>query len=69
MMAAALPEERLLIEFLASTGFREQEAMYAYYTDIDFESGLIYIREKREHKFFVKDREEGLVPLPDGLVK
>ena len=38
-------------------------------SDIDFESGIIYIREKREHKFFVKDREEGLVLLPDGLVK
>jgi integrase len=68
LIRAAQAEERLIWRFFLGSGCREQEAMYATWPDVDFEAGLLYVREKPLLGFFIKDGEERAVPLPDDLI-
>ncbi len=69
LLSAALPEERILFEFLLGTGFREQEVMYCTWKDIDFKGKVVTVRSKPAMGFRLKDKEERSVPIPDSLVK
>jgi integrase len=66
LFAAATPEEWILFQFFLCTGAREQEGMYAEWSDIDFVDGLFTVKAKANWK--PKDYEEREIPLPDFLV-
>jgi integrase/recombinase XerD len=66
LFAAADEEETLLFQFLLCTGAREQEVMYAEWSDIDFVDGLFTVKAKAHWK--PKDYEEREIPIPDFLV-
>lgn len=63
-------DDRLVFEVLLQTGLREQEAMHLAWDDLDL--GLIpslVVRSKPDAKFWIKDKEERAVPLPQALVE
>ena len=68
LFAAAELTDRLIFEFFLGSGCREQEVMHMQFTDIDFKSGVVRIREKPEYKWKPKDREERDIPIADELV-
>lgn len=68
LLAAADPDEALLLQFILYTGAREQEVMYATWPDIDFTARTFTITEKRDLGFTPKDKEEGVIPIPDVLI-
>jgi integrase/recombinase XerD len=69
LFAAASPEEEILFEFFLSTGFREQEVMFATWANVDFANKIVSVWSKPELGFRVKDKEERSVPVPDSLIK
>jgi integrase len=69
LLSAANQEETDLIQFLLCTGVREQEAMYATWRDVDFNEKTFSIREKLDLGFTPKDKEEGIIPIPNFLVE
>jgi integrase/recombinase XerD len=60
------PDESLLFQFFLCTGCREQEAMNAEWSDVDFVDCLFTVRAKPGWK--PKDYEEREIPIPDFLV-
>ncbi|MGC2497770.1 MAG: site-specific integrase, partial [Acidobacteriaceae bacterium] len=68
LFGAADAEERLLFEFFLKTGFRDQEAMYATWKNVDFKGKVIKVRSRPELGFRPKDKEERSVPVPDELI-
>ena len=61
-------ETRLLYRFFVSTGGREQEVMYACWSDIDFDTCAYTIKAKPDLGWTLKDREERTIPLPSALI-
>jgi integrase/recombinase XerD len=59
-------EETLLYQFFLTTGAREQEVMFAEWSDIDFVDALFTVKAKKDWK--PKDYEEREIPIPDFLV-
>jgi integrase len=72
MLAAAKNEdEKDVIQFFLNTGFREQEAAYCQYKDIDFKRQTINVSPKTEFGWSPKDyepREQDIV-LSDKFVE
>ena len=58
LLAAATEEEKDLIHFFLNTGFRDEEAAYCKYSDINFHNGAINVHDKPEFKWSVKDHEQ-----------
>jgi integrase/recombinase XerD len=56
-----------LFQFFLGLGPREQEVMYAHWSDVDFVDG-IYKVTAHPSKFKPKDYEEREIPFPDHLV-
>lgn len=56
-------------EFLHKTGFRDEEAAFLEWTDIDFKNLTVSVRRKEALGFKPKDSEERTVPLEPGLAK
>jgi integrase/recombinase XerD len=69
LMAAADQEEYELFQFFLCTGSREQEVQYATWRDVDFSQKTFAITEKLDLGFVSKDKEEGIIPIPDSLVE
>lgn len=70
LFAACNQDETELFQFLVCTGVREQEAVHATWTDVDFTRKKFHVREKRDHLVFTpKDKEERAIPIPDVLVE
>ncbi len=67
-LAACDPYRRTLFEFLWMTGFREQEAKYVMWRDVDFKQQIVRVTAKRDRGFVPKTWEEREVPIPDSLV-
>jgi integrase/recombinase XerD len=61
-------EDKMLWRFLLGTGFRENEASVAEYSDINAEKKLIYVVDKPYFGFKPKDCEKRAVPMPDDLI-
>jgi len=57
------PERTLFLTFLL-TGFREQEVMYLFWSDINADLRTIRVTSKAEHGFYPKRWEEREVPIP-----
>lgn len=69
--ACEAEDEKDLIHFLLSTGFRDDETAHVQYKDIDFQQMTINIGYKPEFHWIPKNGKprEQAVPLPDRLVK
>ena len=57
MLAKATEEEKDLIHFFLNTGFRDEEAAFSKYSDIDFVKGSINAHAKPEYDWSPKDSE------------
>jgi integrase len=71
MLDAANEDEKDLIQFFLYTGFRDEEAAYCKFKDIDFKRETINVHDKPEYAWTVKDREQRPIdiPLPPDFVK
>ncbi len=61
---ACTEEQSTLFKTFLLTGFREDEVMYLYWSDLDFERGTLRVTAKPEFDFTVKDYEERTVAVP-----
>jgi integrase len=68
LFAAADSEQQLLFSFFLATGAREQEAMYATWSDVDLQDGVFTVRDHPEFDCVPKDREMREIPLPTEVV-
>jgi integrase/recombinase XerD len=62
-------EERLWFEFFLMTGMREQEAMYTYWSDVNFTASTVGVSHKADHGWTPKAYKEREIPIPAKLVK
>lgn len=69
MLDHATVDEADLLHFLLGTGARDQEARFACWSDLDLVAKTHTITEHRDLGFTIKDREEGILQLPDALVE
>jgi len=58
------PFQNTLFKTFLLTGFREDEVMYLYWSDVDFDRGTLRATAKPEFDFTVKDYEERTVAVP-----
>lgn len=58
MLAVATEDETDVISFFLYTGFRDEEAVFAKYSDIDFKKGTVNVHDKPEYEWSVKDHEQ-----------
>ncbi len=68
LLAAADQDERDMLKFFLCTGGRKQEVQFAAWSDLDWATKTLTVREKLDLGFRPKDREEGSMPLPDFLL-
>jgi integrase/recombinase XerD len=66
LFAMATPDEWVLFQFFLGLGPREQEVMYANWSDVDFVDG-IYQVTAHQPRFTPKHYEEREIPLPARL--
>ena len=66
---AANPYMRKVILLCLQLGLREQEAMYAEFSDVDFHLGEFRVQGKSAYGFAVKDKEARDVPIPSELLE
>ena len=71
MLEVAKEDEKDLISFFLYTGFRDEEAAHAKYSDLDFRKGTINVHDKPEYNWTVKDHEQRSqdIILPEKFVK
>jgi integrase/recombinase XerD len=62
-------EERLWFEFFLMTGMREQEVMYAYWSDINFLASAVRVSHKIDRGWTPKAYKEREIPVPEKLVR
>jgi integrase len=71
LLGVATENEKDLIHFFLNTGFRDEEAAFSKYSDIDFKDGTINVHAKPEFDWTPKDgeaREQDIV-LQDKFIK
>jgi integrase len=68
LFAVCPPYESLVLQTFLETGFREQEIMHLYWSDIDFKRGEISVTAKPEWDWQAKDYEVRHVPVSDDLI-
>jgi integrase len=57
LLGVATENEKDLIHFFLNTGFRDEEAVFSKYSDIDFKQGTINVHAKPEFDWTPKDGE------------
>jgi integrase len=62
-------EERLWYEFFLMTGMREQEVMYAYWSDANFAASTARVSHKPDRNWTPKAYKEREIPIPAKLAK
>jgi integrase/recombinase XerD len=62
-------EERLWYEFFLMTGMREQEVMFAYWSDVNFAASTVRVTHKPDRGWTPKAYKEREIPIPSKLVK
>lgn len=67
--AACSDAERALFATFLLTGFREQEVMYLYWSDVNFELRTVRVTAKPELGFYPKRWEDREVPAPVELLE
>ena len=68
MLGEATPSEALLIKFFLCSGFRNREARFFSFFDLDPRNGLARVTKKALWQFTPKNHEERSVPLPDSMI-
>ena len=68
-LAAGSPCERALFATFLMTGFREQEVMYLFWSDVNLDLQTVRVTAKPHLDFFPKRWEEREVPVPVKLVE
>lgn len=66
LFGVANEDETDLLWFLLGTGARKDEALHATWANVDLTHAAYAIREKAD--WTPKDREEGIIPIPQVLV-
>jgi len=69
LFKACTAEERLWFEFFLMTGMREQEVMYAYWSDVNLTAGTVRVSHKPDRGWTPKAYKEREIPIPTRLVK
>jgi integrase len=69
LFAACDAEERLWYEFFLMTGMREQEAMFCYWSDVNFTACTVKVTHKPDAGWTPKAYKEREIPIPAKLVK
>jgi integrase len=69
MLKAASEREATLIKFFLCTGFRDQEARFVEWRDVDFRNNVVRVTAKPPWGFTPKNWEERSVLLPAGLME
>jgi len=67
LFAACDPEERLWFEFFLMTGMREQEVMYAYWSDVNIAHATVKVTHKPDRGWTPKAYKEREIPIPAKL--
>jgi integrase/recombinase XerD len=68
MLQHAEPDEAMFLKFLVGSGFRDQEAQYLTFRDLDLDNFVVYVTAKPRWRFKPKNWEERGVPLPATLI-
>jgi integrase len=68
LLDACEEEERLWFEFFLMTGMREQEVMYAYWSDVNFVASTVRVSHKPDLNWTPKAYKEREIPIPAKLV-
>ncbi len=69
MLRHATPVEAILIKFFLASGFRNREARFTVWHDIDFRNSLARVTAKPLWKFSPKNHEERAIPLPESMME
>lgn len=69
MFRHATPEEAILLKFFLTSGFRNREARFVAWYDIDFRNSVVRVTAKPLWKFNPKNYEERVVPLPTAMIE
>jgi integrase len=69
LFKACGPDERLWFEFFLTTGMREQEVMYAYWSDVNLSACTVRVTHKPDRGWTPKAYKEREIPIPAKLVK
>jgi integrase/recombinase XerD len=69
MLEHAEPEDAIFLKFLLASGFRDQEAQFVSWRDIDFRNCLARVTAKPLWEFNPKNYEERAVPLPEAMME
>jgi integrase/recombinase XerD len=69
LFAACDDDERIWYEFFLMTGMREQEVMYAYWSDINLQHATVRVTHKPDRGWTPKAYKEREIPIPVKLVK
>jgi integrase/recombinase XerD len=67
--AACQPSEKLLFQFFLMSGFREQEAMYITWRDVNLKSSTVSVKHKPQYRWTPKAYKERSVPVPTAFLK
>ena len=68
LFAACTSDEKLWFQFFLMTGMREQEVMYAYWSDLNLHNHTIRITHKPDRDWTPKAYKEREIPIPQPLV-
>jgi integrase len=60
---------RLVIELGLKLGLRDQEIMYAEWTDVDWQESAFRVQGKKKWDFKVKDSKQREIPCPTDLLE
>jgi integrase/recombinase XerD len=69
LFAACDADERLWFEFFLMTGMREQEAMHAYWSDINIAHATVRVTHKPDRGWTPKAYKEREIPIPESLLQ
>jgi integrase len=69
MFQHATPQEVVLLKFFLTSGFRNREARFVAWHDLDFRNSLVRVTAKPLWKFNPKNYEERAVPLPSAMIE
>lgn len=67
--AACDDYERALFEFFLMTGFRDQEVMHGYWSDVNFGASTVRVTHKPNYGWTPKRYKEREVPVPAKLIQ
>ena len=67
--SACTEEERVWFNFFLMTGMREQEVMYAYWSDINLNHATVRVTHKPDRGWTPKAYKEREIPIPAKLVR